>query len=125
MKTTQISTFAILFLFATAIFSQSCKTDDDDITSTDGSATEYVESGNQITIIDHGDGTGDKTLTADKVWVLDGMVFVNSGSTLTIEPGTVIKGKPGEGENASALIVAKGATINAEGTAQDPIISLL
>jgi len=88
----------------------------------DANVTEYNESGNTVTIIDHGQGTGTKTLTADKTWILDKLVFVNSGQTLTIEPGTVIKGTSGQGENASALVVAKGATINAIGTSTNPII---
>ncbi|MFQ5445828.1 MAG: carboxypeptidase regulatory-like domain-containing protein [Saprospiraceae bacterium] len=59
---------------------------------------------------------------ADKTYVLDGFVFVNDGQTLNIEAGTVIEGKPGEDVNASALIVARGGTINALGTADAPII---
>ena len=46
--------------------------------------------------------------TADNEYVLNGLVFVSEGSSLTIQPGTVIKGKPGQGENASALVVARG-----------------
>ena len=53
---------------------------------------------------------------------LDGFVFVNDGDTLTIEAGTVIKGAPGTQADASALIVARGAYIVAEGTAEEPII---
>jgi hypothetical protein len=41
---------------------------------------------------------------------------------LTIEPGTVIKGKPGQAENASALIVAQGGKLFANGTKEKPII---
>jgi len=37
--------------------------------------------------------------------------------TLTIEPGTLILGSPGE-----ALIITRGATINAVGTSRDPIV---
>ncbi len=55
-------------------------------------------------------------------YLLDGFCFVNSGQTLTIEAGTVIKGKPGQGVNASALIVARGGKILAEGTKEKPII---
>ncbi|MBL4670151.1 MAG: hypothetical protein HRT73_00135 [Flavobacteriales bacterium] len=77
---------------------------------------------NIITVTDGGSGTGTTTWTNDKVYLLDGFVFVNSGQTLTIEAGTIVKGKPGSGANASALIVAKGATINAVGTASQPII---
>ncbi|NNF01137.1 MAG: hypothetical protein HKN22_00490, partial [Bacteroidia bacterium] len=54
--------------------------------------------------------------------ILDGGVFVNSGQVLTIEQGTTIKGKSGQGEEASAFIVARGAKINAVGTASEPII---
>ncbi len=63
-----------------------------------------------------------QTLTKDNTYILDGFVYVEDGSTLNIEPGTVIKGKPGDGENASALIIARGGKINANGTASEPII---
>ena len=90
----------------------------------DGSCEYAVEpvtprSSNIVTVTDN---TGTVTWTNDKVYLLDGFVFVNSGQTLTIEPGTVVKGKPGTGANASALIVAKGGMINACGTPAQPII---
>ncbi|MFQ5640118.1 MAG: T9SS C-terminal target domain-containing protein, partial [bacterium] len=64
----------------------------------------------------------DVVWTSDNAYVLNGFVFVDSSATLTIEPGTVIKGKPGQGENASALIVARGGQIFANGTPTQPII---
>ena len=86
-------------------------------------ATIYNDDGNgNITITDKGEGTGNYTFTSDKTWILDGMVFVNDGQTLTIEAGTLIKGKPGTAENASALVVARGGKIMAEGTADAPIV---
>lgn len=60
--------------------------------------------------------------TKTNKYVLDGFVFVNAGQTLNIEAGTIIQGKSGEGSEASALIVARGATINATGTVLEPII---
>ncbi len=75
-----------------------------------------------ITVKDSGTGTGTTTWTANNFYILDGFVFVNEGQTLTIEPGTVIKGKSGQGTNASALIVARGGKIMAEGTEEHPII---
>ncbi len=45
-----------------------------------------------------------------------------SGVTLTIEPGVIIKGEAGTGPNATALLIARGATLMAEGTASEPII---
>lgn len=66
--------------------------------------------------------TTNTTWTSDKVWVLGARVTVTSGATLTIEPGTIIKGQAGTGANATALIIARGGKINAEGTATQPII---
>lgn len=76
----------------------------------------------EILIMDDGNGTGTTTWTADNTYILDGFVFVNDGQTLTIEAGTIIKGKPGQQENASALIVAMGGELIANGTAEAPII---
>ena len=67
-------------------------------------------------------GTGTVTWSNDTTYILDGFVFVNSGQTLTIEAGTVIQGKSGQGSDASALIVARGAKIIAVGTEKEPII---
>ena len=62
------------------------------------------------------------TWTNDNIYELNGFVFVNPGDTLEIEAGTQIQGRRGGGADASALIVASGGTIIAEGTANDPII---
>ncbi len=75
-----------------------------------------------ITIKDDGNGIGTQTWTANNTYLLKGFCFVDGGQTLTIEPGTVIKGKPGQGVNASALIIARGGKIMAEGTKEKPII---
>jgi hypothetical protein len=66
-----------------------------------------------------GDITTSRTLTADRVWILDGFVFVKNNAVLTIEPGTVIKAKVGQ---KSALVITQGSKIMAEGTAQKPIV---
>lgn len=75
-----------------------------------------------VDVYSSSDGVGTTTWTADNIYVLRGFVFVNDGQTLTIEPGTVVKGQPGQGAGASALIVARGGKIMAEGTADAPII---
>lgn len=88
-----------------------------------GAGSSTTDAGKPIkTIADDGNGTGTVTWSKDTVYLLDKFVFVNDGDILTIEAGTVIKGKPGSGENASALIVSRGGKIMAEGTAQEPII---
>ena len=61
--------------------------------------------------------------TKNNIYVLDGLVFVEEGSTLNIEPGTVIKFTPrADVGNPSALMITRGAKIYAEGTADEPII---
>ena len=57
-----------------------------------------------------------QTLSASKTYKLDGIVSIESGE-LVIEAGTKIYGKIG-----SALVIGKGATINAVGTASNPIV---
>jgi hypothetical protein len=79
-------------------------------------------SSNEKVYKDDGSGTGTITWSTGDTIILDGLVFVNDGSTLTIEPGVVVKGKSGTGENASALIVARGGKIYANGTKEQPII---
>ncbi|MBN3035024.1 MAG: carboxypeptidase regulatory-like domain-containing protein [Bacteroidales bacterium] len=57
--------------------------------------------------------------TGNNVYKLDGWVYVKSGATLTIDPGTVIRGDKG---NKGALIIERGAMLVAEGTKNAPIV---
>ncbi len=66
--------------------------------------------------------TSSRTWTKNNTYILDGRVFVTDGVMLTIEPGTVIKGKVRAAQDASALVIARGGKINAAGTAAEPII---
>jgi hypothetical protein len=66
--------------------------------------------------------SANETWSASKTYILAGRITVLAGATLTIEPGTVIKGQAGTGANATALLVARGAKLMAEGTAEKPII---
>lgn len=59
------------------------------------------------------------TLSASKYYVLKGNVFVPSGVTLTIEPGTIIFG---DKDTKGSLVIDRGAKIHAVGTAANPII---
>ncbi len=68
--------------------------------------------------INGGDITTNTTWTKDKVYLLnDGYVYVTNNATLTIEPGTVIRGT-GKG----TLIITRGAKLIAKGTLAEPII---
>jgi hypothetical protein len=60
-----------------------------------------------------------RTLTANKKYLLKGQVFVRNGQVLTIEPGTVIYG---DKRTRATLIVDKGGKIEANGTAEKPIV---
>ena len=122
MKKSILSVLVLSLLFLTGCF----KDDDTPI---------IIE---EITIINDGGGNGsgttanivdvtgtiseNTTWTNDNIYVLNQKVVVNAGYTLTIQEGTIIKGTPGTGSLASALIVARGAQINAVGTADEPII---
>jgi hypothetical protein len=66
--------------------------------------------------------TQNTTWETGNVYVLGGRIAVVDGVTLTIEPGVIVKGQAGTGVNATALLVARGATIDAQGTEDMPII---
>lgn len=80
--------------------------------------------GQNIVTVTNEDVQGTVLWTADTTYLLDGTVYVEEGDTLTIEPGTVIKGlaDPTTGDQESALVVARGGWIVAEGTPTQPII---
>jgi hypothetical protein len=61
--------------------------------------------------------TASRTLYRDTVYVLGAFIQVTDGATLTIQDGTRIEGNPG-----TALIVMRGARIQANGTAGNPIV---
>lgn len=60
-----------------------------------------------------------QTWSPSNTYLLSGTVAVASGNTLTILPGTVIRG---DKNSKACLIITRGAKINAVGTATNPII---
>ena len=67
-----------------------------------------------------GDITANRTFYKDTVYTLKGYIKVKNGATLTIQPGTKIVGDlatPG-----SSLWILRGAKIDAQGTATEPIV---
>ncbi len=69
-----------------------------------------------VLIIDS-DITANATWTNNNIYVLQGgCLYVEDGVTLTIQPGTVVRGE------AAALIIKRGAKIIADGTATQPIV---
>ncbi|MCF0049204.1 T9SS C-terminal target domain-containing protein [Dyadobacter chenwenxiniae] len=63
--------------------------------------------------------TANTNWTADKQYLITGFVYVKSGATLTIAPGTIIKG---DKDSKGALFIERGGKIMAVGTATQPII---
>jgi hypothetical protein len=65
------------------------------------------------------DITASTTWTACNTYVIprQKQLFVKGGATLTIEPGTVVKGEEG-----SVLVITRGSKINAAGTKEKPIV---
>jgi hypothetical protein len=61
-----------------------------------------------------------RTLYADTAYTLSGFVHVLNGATLTIQPGTIIKGD--YNVLGSSLMIMRGAKISAIGTAAAPIV---
>ncbi|WP_298736198.1 hypothetical protein [uncultured Chitinophaga sp.] len=104
----KLKSFAALFLAATLGF-VACSDDDNPTPPPTGSKEGVVE----------GQITGNRTLSSDTVYTLKGYVRVMNGGSLTIQPGTVIKG---DKATKAALIIEKGGQIHARGTAEDPIV---
>lgn len=98
------------------------------LTVTDGNqksdnATAVLSVDEEETIIRVGENISeDTTWETGKVYILETRISVLAGVTLTIEPGVIVKGEAGTGSNASALLIARGAAIMAEGTAESPIV---
>ena len=104
-----------------------CKKEDDPITPPDGEQILFGPNKTQL-------GNGQKSFSIKEshtlkkgVYTLVGWIYVEEGATLTIEPGTIIKGSNQSYDGAiaatgSSLIVMRGAKIMAQGTATEPIV---
>ncbi len=106
----------LMLTIAVSILLVSCDKDDKPV---EDNTDDVVFAGNQI-------GNGEQefeiksSYTLKKgTYLLKGWVYVTDGATLTIEPGTVIKG---DKETKAALIVERGGRIMAEGTKTQPIV---
>lgn len=87
---------------------------DEESTSTETADT-GTPSATEITV--SSDITADTTWASGSVVTLSQLVVVTNNATLTIEPGVIVKG-----DNASALVISRGAKLNAAGTAASPIV---
>lgn len=95
-------------------------TDEDGLSDTATTAISVTEEASEVLV--SANITSDTTWETGKTYILGGRITVVAGAALTIQQGVVVKGEAGSGANATALLVARGATINASGTANAPII---
>ena len=72
------------------------------------------------TITKSGTITANETWTSNNVYKISGLLYIDSLITLTIQPGTVIRGD--ETVANSSLIITRGAKIEAQGTVCNPIV---
>lgn len=107
----------LLSLFAVAFIG--CNDDDDD-NGEPSNGGNGDGNGNTKVITDN--VTSDQTWESGTVYELGDRISVTNGATLTIQPGTVIKGQAGQGANSTTLVIARDGKIMAEGTADEPII---
>ncbi len=126
MKRSYLNFVAVLGLSASIALLPSCAKKEG---CTDPTASNYdadADKDNGNCVYDDATKTGilseDEIWDANRIYYLQGRVVVPSGVTLTIEAGAIIKGNEGTETNASALVVAKGGRIIANGTATNPII---
>jgi len=94
---------------------------DPTVTKEDGSCIPYCDI-NCGLVCRSGSITSDEVWTSNEIYEVCGKLIVESGVTLTIEAGTIIKFHEGTGSLASMLIIAKGGKINAVGNPNAPII---
>lgn len=99
---------SVLFLAALLAFA-SCRKSDDEEVVVIPKAPETI----------NGEITASRTLTADRQWILDGVVLVKNNAVLTVEPGTVVRAKIG---TKAALVIDKGSKLIADGTVTKPIV---
>jgi hypothetical protein len=72
----------------------------------------------------------DQVWTADKVYIVENLTFVEAPAVLRIEPGTIVRMEPASTGGSSstdpadvgAIIICRGAKIVAPGTSESPII---
>lgn len=118
MKTTCFSTMLLAGVLAAGMSMTSCSNEDEVINSVDTRAARSV------VVIPAGEIPANLlNWTPANEYHLDGKVAVPVGQTLKIAAGTKVVGlTKSDAVNASALIVPRGAKIEATGTASNPIV---
>lgn len=64
--------------------------------------------------------TSNTTWTSSNTYLIQGLIYIKNGATLTIQPGTTILGD--KATPNSSLVITQGAKIDAQGTSTNPIV---
>jgi hypothetical protein len=102
----------LFFSFGTLLLASCSKDDINDGGNNGGNEDGFAPANIKGTI------TESITLKADSTYTLDGVVYIANGATITIQPGATVKAKKGK----TALVITRGAKIDAQGTAAKPIV---
>jgi hypothetical protein len=105
----------------------SCKKEINGAKPFDNRSTSAILSYDQAALLDtvlvNADITTAVNWDRNHVWVINGVVTVRDGGSLTIEKGTYIKSTPNTPNvQNGVLVISKTGTIHATGTAADPIV---
>ncbi len=100
----------LIALLALTAISTSCKKKKNDTTPVTPTDT---------TVVLSGDISADRTLDATKKYSISGFVYITNGATLHIPAGTVLKG---DKATKGTLVVTRGSKIDAQGTADKPVV---
>lgn len=115
------SLFKNLFFVLIIVLATACSDKNDDPNTGGDTSTEQILFNNGTEI---GNGEQNFVITESHTirkgtYVLKGWVYIEDGATLTIEPGTIIKG---DKATKAALIARRGGKLIAQGTSSAPII---
>ena len=96
-----------------------------------------IESDGEIVYVNNGGGNGGNTtgqtitlqgrinadtlLRKENTYILKGLVYMVGNHTMTIQPGTVVKGSF-SGSDVAALIITRGSKLEAVGSPTEPIV---
>jgi hypothetical protein len=118
----QIKHSLLAVFMGVALAFTACKKKDNDDNSNNNNNNNNNNSSKEIVEVTS-NITGNVTWKSDKIYVIKKYIYVDSLATLTIEPGTIIKGDKNEAANTKgALIVKRGGRLIADGTVDKPIV---
>lgn len=129
MNMKSFSLFGKLFLIASIALLSACSDNDDDNgNGNNGGGDNGGDSSTEQILFNNGTqiGNGEQSFSIKEshtikkgTYVVKGWIYIEDGATLTIEPGTIIKG---DKATKATLIAKRGGKLIAKGTVSEPIV---